>query len=129
MKIVKAWEEEGVKIPAPFSRHIKVMLAPDKGGVDELLFSYAILPSEGKTDFHTHDRPELVIVVSGQGICMTDNGKEYICEDMAVWCEAGEGHQIINTGYAPLKLATVFVPGFASQDNYNRCLDAAKKEK
>ena len=129
MKIVKAWEEEGVKIPAPFSRHIKVMLAPDKEGVDELLFSYAILPAEGKTDFHTHDRPELIIIVSGQGICATDNGKEYITEDMAIWCEKGEGHQLINTGYQPLKLATVFVPGFTSKANYERCVRAALNEK
>lgn len=129
MKIVKAWEEEGVRVPEPYSRHIKVMLAPDKGEVDELLFSYAILPPDGKTDFHIHDRPELIIIVSGQGICMTDTGKVYLTEDMALWCEAGEGHQMINTGYEPLKLATVFVPGFKSQDNYERCVNAALRDK
>ena len=49
MEIVKAWEEAGVKIPAPYSRTIKVLFAPDKGGVDELTFSFALLDPGGQT--------------------------------------------------------------------------------
>jgi len=44
MKLVKAWEEKGVEIPAPYRRQIKVIFAPDKEGVEELTFSHAILP-------------------------------------------------------------------------------------
>jgi oxalate decarboxylase/phosphoglucose isomerase-like protein (cupin superfamily) len=36
-------------------------------------------------------------------------------------------HQMINTGPETLKLATVFVPGYTAEFNYNRCLEAAKK--
>jgi mannose-6-phosphate isomerase-like protein (cupin superfamily) len=39
---------------------------------------------------------------------------------------AGERHQIVNTGYAPVKLATVFIPAYTAAENYQRCLDAAK---
>lgn len=125
MKLVKAWEEEGVEIPAPYARRIKVLLAPDKEGVEELTFSHAILPPAGRTDYHTHDRPEMIYVVSGNGICI-DEDKEVIIEaDVVMWVPAGERHQIINTGEEPLKLATVFIPAYTAEQNYQRCLKAA----
>ena len=67
MKFAKAWEEAGVEIPAPYSRRIKVLFAPDRQGVEEITFSHAIIPPMGRTDAHDHDRPELIYVVAGQG--------------------------------------------------------------
>jgi mannose-6-phosphate isomerase-like protein (cupin superfamily) len=125
VKLVKAWEEKGIEIPAPYKRHIKVLFAPDKDGVEELTFSHAILPAGGRTDYHTHDRPELIYVVSGQGICVHDGEQTAICEDVAMWVPAGEQHQIVNTGNEPIKLATVFVPAYKAGENYKRCLNAA----
>ncbi len=126
MEIVRAWEEAGVEIPAPYPRRIKVLFAPDKGGVAELMFTHAILPPSGLTDCHTHDRGELIYVVSGEGICVSSTGQIPITADVAMWVRAGEQHQIINTGYQPLKLATVFVPPYTAEQNYNRCLEAAQ---
>jgi mannose-6-phosphate isomerase-like protein (cupin superfamily) len=106
MKLVKAWEEEGVEIPAPYQRKIKVFFAPDKEDV--------------------HDRPELIYIVKGEGICVdNDNNKIPIKEDMVMWVPAGEKHQVINTGYEEIKLATVFIPAYTAQENYARCRDAA----
>lgn len=126
MELVKAWEEEGVEVPAPYARRIKVLFAPDKGGVKELTFSHAILPPSGCTDRHTHDRPELIYVVSGEGKCVNAAGETPITADVAMWVPAGEPHQIINTGYQPLKLATVFVPAYTAEENYARCVKAAE---
>ena len=126
MKVVKAWEEAGVEIPAPFQRRIKVLFAPDKEGVKEITFSHAILPPQGRTDYHSHDRPELIFVVSGEGLCVHEGVETPIKEDMAMWVPAAELHQIINTGYVPIKLATVFIPAYTAAENYGRCLDAAK---
>ena len=129
MKLVKAWEEKGVEIPAPYQRTIKVLLAPDKEGVNELTFSLAILSPQGRTDYHIHDKPELIYVVSGEGICIHDGEETPVTADVVLWVLAGEKHQMINTGYAPLKLATVFIPGYNAADNYKRCLEAANKDK
>jgi mannose-6-phosphate isomerase-like protein (cupin superfamily) len=126
LKIVKAWEEAGVEIPAPYRRRIKVLFAPDKEGVEELTFSHAILPVAGRTDYHVHDRPELIYVVSGSGVCVHDGAETPIQEDVALWVLAGEHHQIVNRGEIPLKLATVFVPAYKATENYKRCLDAAE---
>ena len=126
VKIVKAWEENGVEIPSPYRRQIKVLFAPDKEGVAELTFSHAILPAGGRTDYHLHDRPELIYVVSGKGVCVHDGEETAIQEDTALWVPAGERHQIENSGEVPLKLATVFVPAYKATENYRRCLDAAE---
>ncbi len=126
MQIARAWEEPGVEIPAPYARRIKVLFAPDKGGVQEITFSHAILPPGGRTDCHTHDRPELIYVVAGEGICVNAAGETPIAADVAMWVPAGEPHQIINTGYQQLKLATVFVPAYTAEENYGRCIKAAE---
>ena len=129
MKLVKAWEEQGVEIPAPYRRRIKVLFAPDKEGVAELTFCHAILPPGGQTDYHSHDRPELIYVVSGEGLCVHEGEQTPIREDIALWVPAGEKHQIVNTGYNPIKLATVFIPAYKASENYKRCLDAAQAKK
>jgi mannose-6-phosphate isomerase-like protein (cupin superfamily) len=126
MKKVNAWEEEGVEIPAPYRRKIKVLFAPDRQNVEELTFSHAILPPSGCTDYHVHDRPELIYIVSGKGICRHEGEETTVQEDMALWVEKGEYHQMINTGDTPLKLATVFVPAYTADQNYNRCVKAAE---
>jgi mannose-6-phosphate isomerase-like protein (cupin superfamily) len=114
MEIVKAWEEPGVKIPAPYARTIKVLFAPDVHHVPELTFSFALIDPGGKTDAHTHDRPELIFIVSGRGQAICDQEQVDLQADMVLWCLAGERHQIINTGAETLKLATVFVPGYTA---------------
>jgi mannose-6-phosphate isomerase-like protein (cupin superfamily) len=126
MKIVKAWEEEGVRIPAPYSRHIKVLFAPDKQGVEELTLSHVILPAMGRTDYHEHDRPELIYVASGEGLCVHEGEETRIVPDVAMWVPAGEKHQIVNTTAGELKIITVFVPAYHAQQNYERCLNAAR---
>jgi len=126
MEIVKAWEEQGVKIPAPYARTIKVLFAPDRGGVDELTFSFALLDRGGQTDSHAHDRPELINVVSGRGVVISGGRSYDIQGDIVLWVRAREEHQIRNTGAETLKLATVFVPAYTAEANYKRCLEAAR---
>ena len=127
MKIIRAWEKNGVDIPAPYKRKIKVLLAPDKEDVKEITFCQAILSPESKTDCHTHDRPELIYVVSGEGVFFDEGGYTPITADVVLWVPAGEKHQVINTGYAPLKLATLFVPAYRSDEVCSPCIHAAER--
>lgn len=125
MEIARAWEEEGVKIPAPYARTIKRLLGPDKGNVEEISFQHALIDPGGQTDYHAHDRPELIYVVSGSGICICEGEETQVQGDVALWVRAGEKHQIKNTGAETLKLATVFVPGYTAEYTFRRCLEAA----
>jgi mannose-6-phosphate isomerase-like protein (cupin superfamily) len=126
MKYVKTWEEEGVTIPAPYARTIKVFFAPDKEGVEELIFTHALIHPFSKTDYHKHDRGELIYVVSGRGNAVCEGVELPVEPDVALWVEKDEMHQMVNTGAETLKLATVFVPAFTAAENYARCLEAAK---
>lgn len=125
MEIVKAWEVEGVHVPPPYARTVKVFYAPDAHNVDDLTFSFALIDPGGMTDEHTHDRPELIFVVSGRGVCICDGQPSEVQGDTILWVRPGERHQMKNTGSETLKLATVFVPAFTAQSNYERCLKAA----
>ncbi len=131
MKIVKAWEEEGVTIQEPFKRTIKTIFSPDeeKGGIKELLFTHAIIYPHSQTDYHSHDRPELIYIVYGRGVSICEGKEMPIETDVALWVPAGEQHQIKNTMDESMKLATVFVPGFSWKDNIKRCMDAVAMEK
>ncbi len=127
MEIARAWEEKGVTIPAPYARTIKMLFAPDKGGVTPISFSFALIDPFSQTDEHTHDRPELIYIVSGRGQAICNGEVTEVQADTVLWVETGEKHQMKNTGPETLKLATVFVPGYTAEFNYNRCLEAAKQ--
>lgn len=126
MEIVKSWEEEGVSVPAPYKRHLKIALAPDKRAVPEITFSYVYIDAHSKTDYHVHDRPELIIVLAGRGHSVCNGEETDICPDMALWILGGEKHQIVNTGDEMIKLATVFVPAFEAKTLLDGILSAAE---
>jgi len=50
MEIVRFWEEEGVTVPEPYHRHIKIVLASDKRNVEEITFSHVVIYPPSKTD-------------------------------------------------------------------------------
>lgn len=128
MEIIKCWEEDGITIPKPYKRHLKVFLAPDKKDVPEITFSHAILYPKSKTDYHKHDRPELIMVVSGRGVSICDGVETPLEPDMALWVKAGEMHQVINQGEEAMKLATVFIPGYTAEDLLGGIMEAAKRD-
>ena len=96
MEVLKFAEEQGVTVPSPYHRHIRVMLAPDRRNVPEITFSQVLLYPESSTDAHAHDRPELIIVTAGRGVSVCEGKKTSIEPEMALWIPAGETHQIIN---------------------------------
>jgi len=127
MEIVRAWEEKGVKISAPFSRTIKCLFAPDKGDVREASFNFALIDPDSGTDCHKHDRPELIYVVSGRGYATCDGSRVDVQPDTILWVRAGEMHELRNTGAETLKLFTVFIPGMTVEQTYKRCIDGARQ--
>jgi quercetin dioxygenase-like cupin family protein len=114
MKIIRAWEESGVQIPKPFEREIKLLLGPDKGGVEEVRINIVTIPPGGRTNYHDHDRPEMIFVIEGEGACITQEGETLLSADVLLWAETGDPHQITNDTDSTLKLLTLFVPGFTS---------------
>jgi mannose-6-phosphate isomerase-like protein (cupin superfamily) len=126
MEIIKCWEEKGELIKEPFKRHIKLFYGPDKRNIPELNFTQAIIYPGSGTDYHLHDRPELIYVVSGKGTAICE-GEEYPIEtDCVFWVPTGMMHQVNNTGDEMLKLATIFIPGYTREEHISRIRKAAE---
>jgi mannose-6-phosphate isomerase-like protein (cupin superfamily) len=127
MKLVRAAEEKGVTIPEPFRRTIKILLAPDKEDVPEIMLSHVTIYPGSHTDYHDHDRPELIYVAAGHGVSKCDGEEVEVGPDTALWVPAGEKHEMRNTGSENMILVTVFVPGYTAESGYQACLDRAKE--
>ena len=128
MEVVKFWEEAGVTVPEPYQRHIKIVLAPDKRNVEEITLSHVAIYPHSKTDYHSHDRPELIIVTAGRGKSICDGREIQVEPDMALWAKAGEKHQMINESDEMMKLLTVFTPAYRAEDLLGGILEAARKD-
>lgn len=127
MEILKFWEEEGVTVPAPYHRHIRVMLAPDRRDTPEITFSQVLLYPGSRTEAHAHDRPELIVVIAGKGLSLIDGQKIRIEPEMALWILANEIHQIVNDTDETLNLLTVFTPAYSAEDLLGNIMKAAAK--
>lgn len=126
--VVRAWEEEGFKVPSPYERVIKHIFAPDKRGINELTFSFAIIPPGSKTHNHKHDRGEVIYVVTGRGEVSIDGETYEIEPDVVLWAPKNVMHQVKNPGEESIKLATVFVPAYESRSLKESILQAAKEK-
>ena len=128
MEVLRFWKEEGITVPEPYKRHIKVMLASDRRDATEITFSQVLIYPESKTDYHSHDRSELIVVVSGRGKSICDGKEICVQPDMALWIKPGEKHQLINDGDEMLKLYTFFTPAYSARDLLSGILKAAGKD-
>lgn len=126
--VVKAWEEEGYKVPYPYERVIKPIFAPDKRGINELTFSFAIIPPGSKTHNHKHDRGELIYIVTGRGEVSIDAEAYKIEPDVILWVPKNVMHRVKNIGDDSMKLATVFVPAYEARSLKDSILQAAKEK-
>jgi mannose-6-phosphate isomerase-like protein (cupin superfamily) len=125
MEIIRSWEEDGTTVPEPYSRHIKVVLAKDRHNVSEITLSYVFSHPNSKTDYHKHDRPELILILAGRGKSLCDGVETRVEPDMALWVKPGEMHQLINDGEDMLRLATVFTPGYSAEELLGGIMKAA----
>ena len=127
MELVRVRDEKGVTIPAPFERTIKILLAPDRKNVQEMMFSHVDIAAGSHTDYHAHDRPELIYIVSGEGTSVCEGREDDVGPGTGLWVLAGEKHELRNTGDEVLEIVTVFVPGYTAESQYEACLERAKR--
>ena len=127
MRLVRAQDEKGLTVPAPYERTIKILLAPDREDVPEMMFSHVGIAVGSHTDYHTHDRPELIYIVSGKGISVCEGKEDEVGPGTALWILAEEKHELKNTGDEVLEIVTVFVPGYTAESQYKACVERAKQ--
>lgn len=129
MKLVRAQDIDGVTMPAPFTRNIKILFAPDREDIPEIMFSVVEIPPGGHTDYHDHDRPELIYIISGTGTSICSGEEVAISGGTAMWVLPREMHEVKNTGSEALKFVTAFLPGYKADDAYRTCTERARTGK
>jgi len=125
--VVNVAQETGYTVSDPYKRTVKHIFAPDLRNVKQLTFSHITIPPGSKTDNHTHDRGELIYVISGYG--RVSMGEEvYDVElDFALWVPKGVKHELKNTGKEAVKIITLFVPAYKSSELKSKILDPSRK--
>lgn len=75
------------------------------------------IPVGGEIGLEVHpDTDQFLRIESGSGMTMMGPAKELlnyqrpVCDGCAVFVPAGTWHNIINTGYCPLKIYTIYAP-------------------
>jgi len=121
MEHVRAGTATGIDVPAPNARSIQVLFAPDVRDVEELTFSLVQIEPGAGTDYHVHDRPELIHIVAGTGQAVVDDNEFDVAAGDVLYLRRGEWHKISAVGSDQLHLATVFTPGVSAERNYKRC--------
>ena len=129
MEVIRFWEEKGIASAEPYKRHVKVVLAPDRRDAKELTFGHVYIYPKSNSDYHKHDRNELVLVLSGRGTLICDNVKTPVEADMAILIRPGEMHQFINEGEDMLKCAFFYTPGYLAKDLMKKITDTSKELK
>lgn len=129
MRIAKVAEEEGITVPSPYDRTIKVLFAPDRRGAAEMTFSHVTIPPGGGTDMHEHDRPELIYIISGRAQSTSPDAAVALGPGTALWVESGEMHKLMNTGDDSLTFVTVFAPAYPAETLYAACLERAAQQR
>ncbi|HOX27662.1 MAG TPA: cupin domain-containing protein [bacterium] len=127
MAFVEIDKTPGSKVPKPFERELKVLLAPEThSDVEGFTLLYSTLaPNGGCTDFHSHETSgELMIFVSGTGRAWLGGEEFALRPGVAMYAPPGVEHKTMNTGDEPLQIACVFVPP-ASSDYILKNVSAA----
>jgi len=127
VKVRRVAEVQGVEIPQPFARLVKVVFAPDRGDVEDLTFITTAIYPGGSTDCRFRDRTELIYVLSGRGVLLC-NGQEFCLEpDTAVLVERGDEIQLRNPGPEVLRIVSVYPRPVRACDLYETLLRAVQK--
>ena len=107
----------GSDYPPPHDRPVAgraVRFLGEAAGLTDFVVAHAVVPPGGwSSQRHWHEgEDELVVVVSGHGTLVEENGRTPLCAgDVAAFPKGrADGHHIVNEGEDPLVLVAVSLP-------------------
>jgi len=126
MKLKNVYKIEGVEVPDPFKRRVRVVFAPDQDQIKELDLVAATIYPHSSTDYRPRSLTELIIITSGKGAFVC-NGRSYdIGKGIAILVEKGDTIQIKNTSSENLELFSIHIPPVNAKDLYQTLIEATK---
>ena len=82
---------------------IRVLLGPEVGAPGFVMRFFEIGPG-GQTPLHSHEWEHEMFIVSGRGVCVTEDGETPLEPEDAVFMPGGEKHCFRNTGDETLRV-------------------------
>jgi mannose-6-phosphate isomerase-like protein (cupin superfamily) len=129
MSVINTWKVQGVKVPKPFERLLKVCMSPEEGSTKDFTLLVSIINPGSETNYHAHDESgELMFVASGRGEAVIEGKKHPIEADTAIYAPLGVRHQIRNMSDETMKLVCVFVPPLPPQYVETMSADEGKRK-
>jgi mannose-6-phosphate isomerase-like protein (cupin superfamily) len=118
---------DGVKVPPPNERILKVVLSPEIGNITECTVLLSLISPRNSTGTHTHVSDEIMYVASGRGVGRVADEKMELREDMVVFAPKGVEHGIENTGDETLKLICFYTPPLKPAGYFETAIAKAKE--
>ena len=127
MLIVDAEKVEGIAIPGPFHRTIKVLLAPDtQREIKDLSITMAILDPGVGNDLHSHPVYELQYVLAGYGRIVVGGQSCLVKPGTLVVAPPKILHQVTNESDEVMKILCIWNPAVPGTYVTERALAAAR---
>jgi quercetin dioxygenase-like cupin family protein len=128
MAIIDATTIEGVAIPAPFARTIKVLLAPDsQDEVKDLSITMMIIAPHSRNDLHTHKGTEILYIATGFGQAVLGEVTQDVRADALIVAPGGVPHQQINDSDETMKVLCIWTPAVPGSYVLDRARAAAAR--
>lgn len=129
MPVIKAFDVKEVKIPVPYERIIRVLLAPDTQDiVHGMSVSHCIIAPHSQTDFHLHPGVEMMYIITGNGECTIGNETFRLEPDVLMVAPPKTMHDMRNYSDETMKLVAMFIPAETASQIYERAEKAAEKK-
>lgn len=129
MPVIKAFDVKSVKIPVPFERVIRVLLAPDTQDIVQgMSVSHCIISPHSQTDFHKHPGVEMMYIITGSGECTIGEETFRLEPDVLMVVPPETMHDMRNYSDETMKLVAMFIPAETSAQIYERAQKAAEQK-
>lgn len=128
MAVYSVWKVDGVKVPKPNERVLKIIMSPETTGTKELTLLVSIISPKSTTGSHTHDVDEIMYIAHGRGVFISYGKRESVQSDQVVYAARGQVHEIKNTSEETLKLICVFYPPLKAEGYVKKAVDAAMRK-
>ena len=125
LTVYSIWEIDGVKVPKPNERVLKIVMSPETTGTKELTLLISIISPNSTTGSHTHDVDEIMYIAHGRGLFISGGERVSIQTDQVVYAAKGQVHEVKNTSEETLKLICVFYPPIKTNGYLKKAVEAA----
>jgi len=128
MPVIKTFDIKSVKIPEPFERGIRVLIAPDTQDIVKgMSVGHCIISPHSRTDYHKHPGVEMMYVITGHGECHIDKETFQLVPDVLMVVPPETMHDMINNSDETMKMVTMFIPPETASSILERAQKAAQK--